>query len=351
MRVNADEMTEMSQQMLRLAGATKEEAMIITDVLIDTSLRGIDSHGIRAVTRYIRELQSGKLQSGASIKVLREGPTTAMWDAGAAIGFVAAKRAMDTAIAKAKQYQIGSVGYMGTGHLGALYYYTQQAVDAGFIGAVLQRGARHLVPPYGGVEGRLGTNPFAVGIPAGHERPLFLDMATNAVATGHFLTMRLRGQAVPDGWIINQDGEWVHEYTDQAAVDGRIAPVSFGGVTNEYKGYGIKAILEALAGAIGVGCSLDEKGFGCLFLALDPEAYCDRGDFEARVDAMIRHVKSSRKRPGVKEIFLPGEIELREREQRRQQGIYLDDSFWEDIVSTAEQLKINVDEYISEIYD
>lgn len=351
MRVNVDEMTEMSQQMLRFAGATKEEAMIITDVLIDTSLRGIDSHGIRAVTRYIRELQSGKLQSGASIKVLREGPTTAMWDAGAAIGFVAAKRAMDTAIAKAKQYQIGSVGYMGTGHLGALYYYTQQAVDAGFIGAVLQRGARHLVPPYGGVEGRLGTNPFAVGIPAGHERPLFLDMATNAVATGHFLTMRLRGQAVPDGWIINQDGEWVHEYTDQAAVDGRIAPVSFGGVTNEYKGYGIKAILEAVAGAIGVGCSLDEKGFGCLFLALDPEAYCDRKDFEARVDAMIRHVKSSRKRPGVKEIFLPGEIELREREQRRKQGIYLDNSFWEDIVSTAEQLKINVDEYISEIHD
>ena len=351
MRVKADEMTKLSQKMLRLAGATEEEAAIITDVLIDTSLRGIDSHGIRAMPRYIRELQSGKLQSDAPIKVLRDGPTTAMWDAGAAIGFVAAKRAMDAAIAKAKQYQIGSVGYMGTGHLGALYYYTQQAVDAGVVGAVLQRGARHLVPPYGGAEGRLGTNPFAVGIPAGEEYPLLLDMATNAVATGHFLTMRLRGQSVPDGWIINQEGEWVNEYNDQAAVEGRIAPVSFGGVTNEYKGYGIKAILEALAGAIGVGCSLDEKGFGCLFLALDPEAYCDRQDFESRVDAMIRHVKSSRKRPGVQEIFLPGEIELREREKRLQHGIYLDNSFWDDITSTAQQLQVNIEEYISKIMD
>jgi LDH2 family malate/lactate/ureidoglycolate dehydrogenase len=336
---------------LHLAGATEEEAAIITDVLIDTSLRGIDSHGIRAVTRYVRELQSGKLQSGAPITVLREGPTTAMWDTGAAIGFVAAKRAMDTAIEKAAKYQIGSVGYMGTGHLGALYYYTQQAVDANLIGAVLQRGARHLVPPYGGVEGRLGTNPFAIGIPAGQELPLFLDMATNSVATGHFLTMRLRGQSVPDGWIIDQDGEWVHEYDDRAAVDGRIAPVSFGGITNEYKGYGIKAILEAVAGAIGVGCSLDEKGFGCLFLALDPEAYCNLHDFKARVDAMIRHVKSSRKRPGVQEIFLPGEIELREREKRLRQGIYVDDTFWVDIESTARQLKLNIKEYISEIID
>ena len=98
-----------------------------------------------------------------------------------------------------------------------------------------------------------------------------------------------------------------------------------------------------------MGCSLDEKGFGCLFLALDPEAYCERADFESRVDALIRHVKSSRKRPTVKEIFLPGEIELREREQRRQHGIYLDNSFWEDIVSTARQLKVNIDEYISVI--
>ena len=91
MRVKADEMSTMSQEMLILAGATKEEAAIITDVLIDTSLRGIDSHGIRAVTRYVRELQSGILQSGVPITVLREGPTTAMWDAGSAIGFVAGK--------------------------------------------------------------------------------------------------------------------------------------------------------------------------------------------------------------------------------------------------------------------
>ena len=106
MRVKADEMGKMSQEMLVLAGATKEEAEIITDVLIDTSLRGIDSHGVRAITMYTSELQSGKLHSGAPINVLRDGPTSAMWDVGTAIGFVAGKKAMDAAIQKARQAKL-----------------------------------------------------------------------------------------------------------------------------------------------------------------------------------------------------------------------------------------------------
>lgn len=346
MRVHAEAARRMCREMLARAGAKDEEADITTDVLVDTSLRGVDSHGIRAVTRYVQELQSGKLQDSASIKVLREGPTTAMWDAGATIGFVAGKKAMDAAIEKAKQYQIGSIGYMGTGHLGALYYYTQQAVKADMIGAVLQRGAAHRVAPYGGVESRLGTNPFAIGIPAGEERPIFLDMATNAVATGHFLTMQIRGQTVPDGWIIDNNGRWVHEYDGAAVSQGKIAPVSFGGTTNEYKGYGIKAVLEALCGAIGVGCSLDETGFGCLFIAMDPTAYCDLKDFKSRVDSMIRHLKSSAKRPGVKEIFLPGELELIEMERRLHEGIFVDDVFWKDIVTTAKELGIDATKYV-----
>jgi uncharacterized oxidoreductase len=340
-------MREMSQEMLVLAGATEEEAAIITEVLVDTSLRGIDSHGVRAITRYASELQSGKIQSEAPIKVLRDGPTSAMWDAGVAIGFVAGTKAMDAAIQKARRYQIGSVGYMGTGHLGALYYYTTQAVNEDLIGIVLQRGAAHRVAPYGGVEGRLGTNPFAMGIPAGEERPLFLDMATNAVATGHFLTMRIRGQPVPDGWIIGREGQWVHEYDNAAVDDGRIAPVSFGGVTNEYKGYGIKVILEALCGAIGVGCSLDEKGFGCLFMAIDPSAYCDIQDFKTRVDSMIRHVKSSSKRGGFQEILMPGEPELLEKEKRLQEGIYIDDVFWKSIVNKVDELGMDINKYVT----
>lgn len=347
MRVKADEITRLSIDMLKAAGATAEEAEIVTEILVDTSLRGVDSHGIRAVARYIRELKTGKILSGAPIKVLRDTPTTAMWDVGSAIGFVVAKRAMDAAITKAQKYKIGSVGYMGTGHIGALYYYTKQAVEQNMIGVVLQRGARHLVAPYGGVEGRLGTNPFAIGIPAGNERPIFLDMATNAVATGHFLTMKLRGQSIPDGWLINKEGRWVHEYDDQAAVQGTLAPVSFGGVTNEYKGYGIKVILEALCGAIGVGCSLDEQGFGVYFQAIDPEGYCDLVDFTARIDSMIQHIKSSVKRPGIHDIFLPGEIELLEREKRLEQGIYLDDVFWKDIRAAAKELNINVADYLS----
>jgi L-2-hydroxycarboxylate dehydrogenase (NAD+) len=347
MRVQADELTRLGVDMLMAAGATVEEAEVVTEILVDTSLRGIDSHGVRALPRYIRNLQTGEILSGAPIEVLKDTPTTAMWDTDLAFGFVAAKKAMEAAIAKAERYRVGLVGYMGKGHIGALYYYTTQAVKRDMIGIVLQRGNRHLVAPYGGVEGRLGTNPFAVGIPAGEERPILLDLATNAVATGHFLLMRLKGETVPEGWLIDRAGRWVHEYDDEAAVQGRIAPVSFGGTTNEYKGYGIKIILEALCGAIGVGCSLDENGFGCLFTAIDPAGFCAIEDFKARVDALIRHVKSSSKRPGVQEILLPGEPEFIEMEKRLRDGIPVDAAFWTDIVQTAGDLGINVCDYFT----
>lgn len=346
MRVRADQARRLGTDMLKAAGATAEEAEVVAEILVDTSLRGVDSHGFRAITRYVQEFREGLVKPGAPIKVLRDTPTTAMWDTDRAFGFVVAKKAMEAAIGKAEKYKTGSVGYMGRGHIGALYYYTALAVKRDMVGVVLQRGDRHLVAPYGGVEGRLGTNPFAVGIPAGVEKPILLDMATNAVATGHFLTMRLRGERIPEGWVIDGEGGWVDEYNDQAALQGTMAPVSFGGTTNEYKGYGIKVVLEAVCGAIGVGCSLDERGFGCLFMAIDPTGYCDIEDFKARVDSMIRHIKSSARRPGFEEVFLPGEKEFIEAEKRLREGIFIDDVFWKDIVKTAAALNIDVNKHI-----
>ena len=346
MRVKLDGMRSLGLDMLKAAGAPEEEAETMMEVLVDTSLRGVDSHGVRAIPRYVKEMQKGIFRSGDEIKVIRDAPVTAMWDASHVNGFVAGKKAMEAAIEKAEQYKMGAVGCMGPAHNGALYWYTTLAVERDMIGIVLQRGAGHVVAPFGGVEGRLGTNPFAVGIPAGDERPILLDMATNAVATGHFLTMKLRGEKIPEGWVIDRQGRWIDEYDPAAAERGDIAPVSFGGVTGEYKGYGIKVVLEVLAGAIGSGCSLDAgMRYDLIYMAIDPTGFCPIEDFKAKVDSMIRHIKSSAKRPGFREIYLPGELESIEREKRIREGIFLDEEFWLDILKTAEELNIDVEEY------
>jgi len=346
MRVKTEKMRSLGLDMLEAAGALKEEAEITMEILIDTSLRGIDSHGVRALPRYIAEKKRGTFKSADEIKIMRDLPVTAMWDVENVNGFVVGKKAMEAAIEKAKKYKIGAIGCYGPAHNGALYWYTTLAVKNDMVGIVLQRGARQVVAPYGGIEGRLGTNPFAIGVPTGDEKPILLDMASNAVATGHFLTMNLRGEKIPEGWVINREGEWIEEYDSSAAGRGEMAPVSFGGKTGEYKGYGIKVIIEALVGAIGSGCSLDAKtSHDLMYMAIDPTGFCPIEDFKVKVDSMIRHIKSSTKRPGFEEIYLPGEREIIEKENREQKGIFLDDVFWEDIEKAAKELNIDIEEY------
>lgn len=334
-------MRRLGVAMFEAAGAPSDEAEIVTEILVSTSLHGVDSHGVRAIPRYINGIKEKKIVPGTPIKVLVDTPTTAMWDAGLGFGFVVGKKAMETAIEKAEKYKIGSVGTKGPGHIGALYWYSMLAVKNDMIGITLCRGGGHEAAPYGGVEGRLGINPLSVAIPAGEAKPIVLDMATTGVAMGHLQVMAVRGEDAPEGWLIRPDGTWA---TDPLAHEtGDAAPVCFGHPYSEYKGYGLSVIVEALAGAIGSGCSLQETGFGHLFTAIDPTGYCPLEEFKARIDSMVRDIKSAAKRPGFEEILLPGDPEWIEEERRLREGVFVDDLWWEDIVETAKELGVDVD--------
>jgi uncharacterized oxidoreductase len=341
-RVKEDGLRKLSNAMFTAAGASEKEAQIVTDVLVDTSRHGVDSHGVRAIPGYIARIKEGKLIPGTPISVLRDTATTAMWDAGSGFGFVAGYRAMERAVEKAKKFKIGSVGLKGTGHIGALYWYSYQAVKKKMIGITLCRGGGHSAVPYGGIEGRLGINPLSVGIPTGSKyQPIILDMATTGVAMGHLRVMAIRGEQAPEGWLIKADSAWS---TDPLAVSkGEAKPVGFGHPYSEYKGYGLSVVVEALAGAIGSGCSLDETGFGHLFIAMDPTGYCSFEEFTMRTEAMIDHLKSSQKRTGFGDILYPGEPEWREERERKILGVFVDDPWWATIIETARALNIDVD--------
>lgn len=343
-RLSEKQLRRLSFAMFKSVGVSNEEASIVTDVLVSTSLHGVDSHGVRAIPRYIRRIKEGKLVPGTPTKILLDTPSTSMWDSGSGFGFVAGKKAMEKAVEKAKELKMGSVGLKGTGHIGALYWYSMLAVNNNMIGITLCRGGGHSSVPYGATEGRLGINPISIAIPTGDEKPVCLDMATTGVALGHLEVMALRGQEAPEGWLIKPNGEWAE---DPLAYRNKIAnPVCFGHPHSEYKGYGLSVVIEALAGAIGAGCSLDEKGFGHLFIAIDPRGYCPVEEFKERMDNMIQNIKSAAKRPGFEEILLPGEPEWLEEDKRRSEGIFVDDEWWVDITQTAVELGVDVKEII-----
>jgi uncharacterized oxidoreductase len=339
----ANQLKKLSFAIFRAAGATEEEAETVTEILVAANLRGVDSHGVIQIPDYIDAIKGrgrGLIEPGAPIKVVRDTPTTALWDVNNGFGFVAGKKAMKTAIEKAKKYKIGMVATFnskgGFDHIGALFYYARLAVEQDMIGIVTCTDY-YPTAPYGGTERRLGINPIAIGIPTKRWKPILLDMGTAMAASGRLRLMHARGEKIPEGWLIAPDGRWVTDYLEYAA--GKAAMVPFG----EYKGYGLNVCIEAITGGFGAGCSLDKKGVGLghTYTAIDPTGFCPIDEFKARVDSLIDHLKTSKLRPGFKEILYPGEKETREEERRAREGIFIDPPFWERIVKVCEELNVD----------
>lgn len=333
-----EKLRKLSLKLLNAAGATELQAQTVTEVLIDTSLFGIDSHGIRALPGHLRNLKSGRIQTDAEIKVLKDTPTTALWEGGREFGHVVGKKAMEAAIQKAHAYRMGWVSTVSE-HIGALYYYALMAAQHDMIGIVTCRvtttGGR--ITPYNGREGRFGTNPMAISIPADQENPILLDIATAMVADGHIAVMAARGEKAPEGWILDKEG---NPTTDPNAYLQGGLMVPFG----TYKGYGLSVIIAALPMFLpGLGIEQENKPYiwGHTFMALDPGGFMPVQTFKERTDALIRYIKSCPPLPG-KEVLMPFEREWRRRAQRQKEGIIVDDLFWKNFIDVGKELGIDV---------
>ena len=333
------QLVRIGTEMFRAVGVPEDQARITAEVLVAANVHGVDSHGVSRIPGYVRSVKSGRVSPSVSIRVLKETPTTATWDCTGGFGQVYARMAMEEAIRKAESCSIGLVGTLGRGHIGALYYYSMMAVRRGMIGIVTGRSVARQVVPYGGAAGRLGTNPIAIGIPAGGERPILLDMATSIVAGGHAEVMATRGQKAPEDWFIEPDGTPTKDPNAYSKRKGTMVP--FG----TYKGYGLCLVLDAIGMALGATISGD-TGFGHTFMAIDPNGLVPLQDFGARIDELVRYVKSCPPQTGFSEIIVPGELEFREEEKRSREGVFVDDQFWEDMVKTGGEVGVDVAELV-----
>ena len=289
-------------------GVPREDAKLCADVLLESDRRGIESHGCnRFKPIYIDRIKAGILNPVTKIDILKEGPTTAVLDGNDGMGMVVSHKAMEMAIAKAKQYGLGMVAVRNSSHYGIAGYWASMATNAGMIG-ITGTNARPSIAPTFGVENMLGTNPLTVGFPTDEEFPFMLDCATSISQRGKIEYYARSGKDTPAGMVIGRDGSAM---TDSPAIlrgltDGTAALAPLGGIGEElagYKGYGYATVIEVLSAALQAGSFLksltnvDEKGnkkpyhLGHFFLVIDPEAFLGLDSFKKTCGDILRALR------------------------------------------------------------
>jgi LDH2 family malate/lactate/ureidoglycolate dehydrogenase len=306
-------------------GMEPEDASIVADGLVQSNLRGVDSHGVTRVGIYAKRLKMGLVNPRPEVKIVRESGATLLVDGDNGMGQVVGVRALELGLDKVKQSGGAYIGVRRSNHYGAGAYYVQRAAARDVV-AFAYSNAPPTMAPWGGVDPYIGTNPYAFGVPAGKHQPIVLDMATSIVARGKIILAAERGDPIPEGWAIDKHG---NATTDaQEALEGSVLP--FGGP----KGYALSLMIDIMAGALtgsGFGPRVNSlydnfeepQDVGAFFQLIDISQFADPAAFKANIDRMVEEIKSSRRAEGTQEIFLPGEIEFRMEEERKVSGIPL----------------------------
>jgi LDH2 family malate/lactate/ureidoglycolate dehydrogenase len=316
------------------------DAEITADVLVEANLRGVDSHGVDQLRRYVNGLQSGLMVPRPNEKTLRETATTALIDADAGLGQPASFRSMQRAIEKAEKSGIGFVTVRNSNHYGIAGYYAMMALQYDMIGISLTNANVSVVPTFG-QRPMIGTNPISVAVPAGHQLPFVLDMATSTVAVGKITVAHRQGKPIPEGWAIDKTGAPV---TDPGRVldnrsqgrPGGVLPLGgVGELLGGHKGYGLAMLVEILSAVLPGAACLDATyptaadgapapaNLGHFFGAIRIDAFRPLTQFREEMDDVILRIKDSPKAAGADRIYIPGEKEFKEARHRSKNGIPL----------------------------
>jgi LDH2 family malate/lactate/ureidoglycolate dehydrogenase len=242
------------------------------------------------------------------------------------MGHLVVSRAVDIAIAKARVAGVAWVNTRNSNHAGPASLYSRKPLVHDMLGLYFAVGNANHLPPWGGMDMLLSTNPISAGIPAGNEPPVVLDMATTVAAYGKVKAKAKRGEQMPEGWMIDRQGKPLTDPT--RAAEGFLLPIG------EHKGYGLALIVGLLAGTLGgaamgrdvVDFNADhvtKTNTGQAILVIDLAAFGDPAQFKHSVDAIVRDIRNSERLPGVERIWLPGEQSHGKRASYAAQGIPL----------------------------
>jgi LDH2 family malate/lactate/ureidoglycolate dehydrogenase len=326
------------------AGLPDDDADTLGELITEADLRGSDTHGVFRMPAYCRRIKAGGVNVRPDIRVVSERASAALIDGDNGMGHLVMKRAAEIAIAKAKETGVGWVGARMSNHAGPAALYTMMPLAHDMIGLYFAVGSNNHLPPWGGSESLLGTNPIAVAVPGLEEPPVVMDMAPTVSAYGKVRLKASRGEPMPVGWMIDKEGK---PLTDPKRADeGHLLPIG------DYKGYALSLIIGLLAGALNraaIGRDIFDfnkelgraTNTGQSVVALSIEAFVPAAEFKRSVDAMVRTLRASPRLPGVERIWLPGEQSHEKRLERMKNGIPLPPSLRKSLDELARELGID----------
>ncbi|HEX2987016.1 MAG TPA: Ldh family oxidoreductase, partial [Chloroflexota bacterium] len=293
-------------------------------------------------------LRAGLMDPKASGRVVSEGPASLVYDGENGMGMVVGTKAMHLCLDKAEKSGVAFTTVRNSNHFGTAGYYAAMALQRDMIGFSITN-SPSVMAPWGGKKGFLGTNPLAIAVPAGEERPFILDMATSVIARGAVILAAKRGDTIPPTWAMNADGEPTTDAKE--AMNGAVLPL--GG----HKGFGLSMAIDIMAGILGggpfgphigelYGNSTTQQKVGHFFGAFKISQFRSVKEFKADMDAMIREVKAQPLGKGFQEIMVAGDPEARVEANRKANGIPLSDAVVGDLTKLGASLELSFDKLV-----
>jgi uncharacterized oxidoreductase len=342
-----DALFQFAQALLSAGGTDEFEARTVAHSLVESNLRGHDSHGVMRIPYYLAALKGGSLKSAARLTILHDAPAMLVADGGWGFGQVVARELTERLIDRARETGAAVGTLKRSAHIGRLGEYAEIAAEQGMASLVSANthGAGQRVAPVGGKRPRLGTNPLCMGMPGGEGGPFVLDFGTSATAEGKVRVKKIAGQLVPEGWLLDPDGKPTTDPNQlYGSPPGTILPM---GGNQAYKGFGLAFLIEMFCGALSGGqCAYPDPptpvGNCAFFLVIDP-ARCGMGEhLKSDVSALEKYVRGVPLIDGAGTITLPGDPERRTRDERERNGIPLDDGNWTALANLAVELGVPV---------
>ncbi|MBM3279320.1 MAG: Ldh family oxidoreductase [Candidatus Handelsmanbacteria bacterium] len=330
-------------EIFRATGIPETDARIVGNHLVDSQLAGHDSHGTWFIPSYVQGMKKNYV-CWEERQVVRENPSLAIIDCKGANGIVAVSRALELAAAKARVATFGFVGLHNLSHIGRLGAYPPQLAAQGLLGMVWLNGGGLFMTPFGSADRRLRPEPIAFAAPRRQGAPFMLDMTMTTVAGGKIEQKLIRDQPLPEGWVIDQQGQWVTDgQRYRNAEETGVPPL--GGLQFGHKGYGLAMMVEMLVGPLShAGCTKGDKGGGngVMVLAIDISAFTSLETYVDEVEGLAEWVCSAKPLPGFNKVYAPGEIEEETRQRRLWEGIDVAERTWAEIGKTAAELGVAI---------
>ncbi|MEX2642366.1 MAG: Ldh family oxidoreductase [Acetobacterales bacterium] len=345
-QVTSNALWRLIAEIFKGVGSKQEEAEIVADHLVTANLVGHDSHGVIRTLPYVAAVLDDRVVPNSHARLAADFAAVSIFDGEAGFGQVVAREAMAAAIERSEKFGVAMTALRNAGHVGRLGAYPEQAAEAGKMSIVMANSPKlggGEIAPFGGTRSTLGAGPIAMGAPRKGHHPMILDISTASVAMGKVRVARNKGEKLPIKCIVTKDGSFTDD--PNAVYDDRHGSVvPFGA----HKGSGLNIFTDIFAGLLSDGGTkkpgepdrIAQSKNNLFAIVIDPATFGDVEHIQQEFAQFVDFVADADPIPG-QEVLMPGDMEVRLKKQRLQDGLKLDDNTWDQVLQAAEKAGID----------